>query len=216
MGHRRHRLRSVRTSCSRPIREYDNTLATPRLSLSPRAGFAGSRHSTQTLAMSKSLPTRLPTPRSSSPRRGGIEYRILVSYPSHQLLAQVLTALTPALPSFATAKDLISGLLEKDPTKRLTAEQMLEHEWMVNPATEVAYHDTEHVGFPFHQNRNSEIFIQIINKYAPPCPPVQHRGCSFLTVPRSSEPSSTVVSWKRKSWRSSSKRPGTLYRQAVR
>jgi calcium/calmodulin-dependent protein kinase I len=63
-----------------------------------------------------------------------------------------------------SAKDMISGLLEKDPTKRLTAEQMLEHEWMVNPATEVAYHDTEHVGFPFHQNRNSEIFIQIINK----------------------------------------------------
>ncbi len=183
MGHRRHRLRSVRTSCSRPIREYDNTLATPRLSLSPRAGFAGSRHSTQTLAMSKSLPTRLPTPRSSSPRRGGIEYRILVSYPSHQLLAQVLTALTPALPSLATAKDLISGLLEKDPTKRLTAEQMLEHEWMVNPATEVAYHDTEHVGFPFHQNRNSEIFIQIINKYASPCPPVQHPEWSFSRSP---------------------------------
>jgi serine/threonine protein kinase len=64
----------------------------------------------------------------------------------------------------SSAKDMISGLLEKDPTKRLTAEQMLEHEWMVNPATEVAYHDTEHVGFPFHQNRNSEIFIQIINK----------------------------------------------------
>ena len=79
---------------------------------------------------------------------------------------------------------MISGLLEKDPTKRLTAEQMLEHEWMVNPATEVAYHDTEHVGFPFHQNRNSEIFIQIINKYAPPLPTSSASRVFFLTMTR--------------------------------
>jgi serine/threonine protein kinase len=121
---------------------------------------------------------------------------------------------------------MISGLLEKDPTKRLTAEQMLEHEWMVNPATEVAYHDTEHVGFPFHQNRNSEIFIQIINKYASSprdsafalaaCTTPPNLCLTSLHLRERLELSSTVVNWKRKNWRSSSKRPGILYRQAVR
>jgi len=33
------------------------------------------------------------------------------------------------------AKDLISRLLEKDPRNRMTADQMLEHEWIVNPTT---------------------------------------------------------------------------------
>jgi serine/threonine protein kinase len=108
---------------------------------------------------------------------GVIAYALLCGFPpfytntgDEQELANKIAEAAFEFPSpwwdrvSSSAKDMISGLLEKDPTKRLTAEQMLEHEWMVNPATEVAYHDAEHVGFPFHQNRNSEIFIQIINK----------------------------------------------------
>lgn len=70
-----------------------------------------------------------------------------------------------------SAKNLISGLLEKDPTKRLTAEQMLEHEWMVTPhppPSETGSRDTESSFPPFPQNRTSEIFIHSINKYPLP------------------------------------------------